>query len=145
MLEKTWNKVKENKMNHFILKTLLVISLLCFFSLQSFAGSNPFMKLLDALHLVRDNMNSYEQVEKRLSQIVPTACQIDETKISREEMEFLLTVFKLDCAVSLKKGKESLSYAQHLEKIIADNKVDYKKLSNLFEGLDMKFLSINIS
>ena len=122
------------------LTVLFVIATLCSFVTfnLSAAEKHPFYELTRVLGGLRDSFDNFETLESQIDKIEPRDCEVDNIKISKAEMEFLLTIFKLDFAVTLKKGAKGFQYAHKLEEIIQKNSIDYKKLSKLFDN-DLNF------
>lgn len=122
------------------LSILFVIATLC--SLVTFnlnaAEKHPFYELTRVLGGLRDSFDNFEALESQINKIEPRACEVDNIKITKAEMEFLLNIWKLDFAVTLKKGAKGIQYAHKVEEIIQQNSIDYKKLSMLFDN-DINF------
>ena len=83
------------------LKKIIICGILLSFTVAAFAVDHPYFQLKKALNNIGNNFNSIEVLETELDGIKPAACQVDNISISHEEMTFLLTLFKLDFAVTL--------------------------------------------
>lgn len=100
---------------------------------------NPCLQLMEIFQNLRDSMDSFGDVEIKLDQIQPIECMVDNIRISAVEMNFLLQIFKLDLAVTLKEGEKSLKIARSVEMIMSRENIDYKKLNKIFCNIDVEF------
>ena len=102
---------------------------------------NPCLQLMAVLQNFRDSTDSFNDIEIKLDQIQPVECMVDNIRISAVEMNFLLQVFKLDFAVTLKEGEKSLKTSRLLKEIMSHGNVDYKKLNKIFCDIDFEFVA----
>lgn len=100
---------------------------------------NPCLQLMEIFQNLKDSMDSFGDVEIKLDQIQPIECMVDNIRISAVEMNFLLQIFKLDLAVTLKEGEKSLKIARSVEMIMSRENIDYKKLNKIFCNIDVEF------
>ena len=99
--------------------------------------NSSFARFIKAIGSISDSTNSFEKIEYDLSRIKPEECTIGNMVITADEMDFLLTLFKLEYCSILRKGRKTLMYSEQLEYILGHKKIDIDKLSKLLLGINL--------
>ena len=120
------------------MKALLRFVVVIAFSFCLFAKAeegNPIFKLVSILGELEDSTNSFAEIDEKLSQIKPVACDVDEISLTKSEVEFMINAFRLSFAVDLKKGELALAMAKNIESMYNSGQVDIKKLNSLLGSI----------
>ena len=117
-----------------LLRFVVVIALSFCLSAKAEEG-NPIFKLVSVLVELEDSTNSFAEIDEKLSQIKPVACDVDEISLTKSEVEFIVYFFRLSFAVNLKKGELALAMAKNIESLYNSGQVDIKKLNSVLGSI----------
>ena len=99
---------------------------------DSFA-QNPIVQFLDAQNALED-ANSIEQLEEKFNAITPVDCELNEVKFTKDEVTFIILVYKLEVTALFRQMKKTGIYLDELESFLKDRKLDLEDLSKRFES-----------